>query len=50
MKIRLSWFPKDEAGLKSAYAELQRHRAGRKARINGTAEDTLPPGSLILGL
>jgi hypothetical protein len=37
-KLRLIWFPKDEQGLKAAYTEVQRHKAGRKARIGGTAE------------
>jgi hypothetical protein len=32
------WFPKDDQGLKAAYTEIQRHKAGRKARIGGTAE------------
>jgi hypothetical protein len=36
---RLSWFKKDEAGLKAAFTELQRHKAGRKARINGSVEE-----------
>jgi hypothetical protein len=38
VKLRLIWFPKDEQGLKAAYTEIQRHKAGRKARIGGTAE------------
>jgi hypothetical protein len=36
--VRLTWFPKDEQGLKSAYAELQKHRAGRKARITDNVD------------
>jgi hypothetical protein len=31
------WFPKDDQGLKTAYTEIQRHKAGHKARIGGTA-------------
>jgi hypothetical protein len=37
-KLRLIWFAKDEQGLKAAYCEVQRHKAGRKARIGGLAE------------
>src|SRR3954453_9957794 len=36
--FKLYWVRKDEAGLQAAYEELQRHRAGRKARIAGKAE------------
>jgi hypothetical protein len=38
VKLRLIWFPKDEQGLKSAYCEIQRHKAGRSARLAGTVE------------
>jgi hypothetical protein len=38
VKLRLIWFAKDEQGLKAAYTEVQKHKAGRKARIGGTAE------------
>ena len=38
IKLRLIWFAKDEQGLKAAYCEVQRHKAGRKARIGGLAE------------
>jgi hypothetical protein len=53
IKLRLIWFAKDEQGLKAAYCEVQRHKAGRKARIGGLAEmiagpagfdDNLEPG------
>lgn len=37
-KIKLRWFPKTEESLKAAHEELQRHKAGRKARITGTVE------------
>jgi hypothetical protein len=40
---RVHWVKKDEAGLKAAYAELQRHKAGRKARITGLAETIADP-------
>lgn len=36
--VTLGWWLKDVDGLKDAYAELQRPRVGRRARINGTAE------------
>src|SRR5690349_7653100 len=37
-KVRMVWFRKDDQGLKAAYTEIQRHKAGRKARIGGMAE------------
>jgi plasmid replication initiation protein len=45
-KIRMIWFPKDEQGLKAAYTEVQRHKAGRRARINGTAEVIASPAAV----
>jgi hypothetical protein len=44
-KVRMIWFPKDEQGLKAAYTEVQRHKAGRKARIGGTAEVIAGPAA-----
>lgn len=41
--ILLGWAAKDMEGQKAAYAELQRPRVGRKARITGTVEEMLPP-------
>ena len=38
VKLRLYWWKKDINGLKEAFAELQRCKVGRKARINGTVE------------
>ena len=38
VKLRLFWWKKDINGLKEAFAELQRCKVGRKARINGTVE------------
>jgi len=38
VKLRLNWWKKDINGLKKAFAELQRCKVGRKARINGTVE------------
>jgi plasmid replication initiation protein len=46
VKLRLSWFPKDEQGLKAAYCEVQKHKAGRKARIGGTVERLAGPADL----
>jgi hypothetical protein len=43
VKLRLMWFAKDEHGLKAAYAEVQRHKAGRKARIAGKVEAIAAP-------
>jgi hypothetical protein len=31
--VELSWFPKDEQGLKASYGAKQAHKAGRKVRI-----------------
>lgn len=42
-KIKMTWFPKDEAGLRLAYAELERHRTGRKVRIKGKVESIVGP-------
>jgi hypothetical protein len=42
-KVRMIWFPKDEQGLKAAYTEVQRHKAGRKARIAGGVEKIVGP-------
>jgi hypothetical protein len=47
VKLRLMWFAKDEQGLKSAYCEVQRHRAGRKARVSGLAEVIAGPAAAI---
>ncbi len=38
VKVRLSWWKKDINGLKEAFAELQRSKLGRKARIEGRVE------------
>jgi hypothetical protein len=47
LKLRLLWFAKDEQGLKAAYTELQRHRAGRKARVSGLAEVIAGPAAAV---
>lgn len=44
-KIRMVWFPKDVQGLKASYAEVQKHKAGRKARISGQTEVIAGPAS-----
>lgn len=41
--VLIGWGAKDIEGRKAAYAELQRPRVGRKARITGTVEEMLPP-------
>ena len=46
VKLRLIWFPKDEQGLKAAYCEVQRHKAGRKARMAGLAEVIAGPAAV----
>jgi hypothetical protein len=47
IKLRLLWFAKDEQGLKAAYSEVQRHRAGRKARVSGLAEVIAGPAAAV---
>lgn len=37
--VSLGWWQKDEEDLKAAYAEVQRPRVGRKARIEGNVEE-----------
>jgi hypothetical protein len=36
--VKMAWWPKDETGLAETYAEIERHKAGRKARISGKVE------------
>jgi hypothetical protein len=43
VKLKLIWFAKDEEGLKAAYKEVQRHKAGRAARISGKVEVIASP-------
>ena len=45
-KLRLIWFAKDEQGLKSAYCEIQRHKAGQSARLAGTVEVIAGPAAV----
>jgi plasmid replication initiation protein len=41
--VRVGWLRKDSAALHEAFAESQRPRFGRRARIAGTVEHILPP-------
>jgi hypothetical protein len=51
VKLRLIWFAKDEQGLKLAYAEVERHKAGCKARGAGKVETiAAPPAEELDGL
>ena len=43
VRIGLGWWKKSEAELREAYAEAQRPKVGRRARITGTAEYVTPP-------
>jgi plasmid replication initiation protein len=36
--VQLSWWRKNENELRAAFAEVQRHSAGRRARLRGTVE------------
>jgi len=40
--VTLGFWPKDEAGMMAAAVELERHRTGRKARLDGTVEQIAP--------
>ena len=41
--VRVGWLRKDSTALNEAFAESQRPRFGRRARIAGTVEHILPP-------
>ena len=47
VQVRIYWWRKDTEGLKEAYAELQRPKVGRKARISGEAEEVIDTPSLF---
>lgn len=47
VKIRLSWWRKNENELKAAYRELQAAKVGRRARMKGTVEQTVPSPARI---
>jgi plasmid replication initiation protein len=36
--VQLVWWRKNEDEVRAAFSEVQRHRAGRRARLNGTVE------------
>ncbi len=46
-QIRLYWWRKDIDGLKEAYAELQRPKVGRKARLAGEIDEIIDTPSLF---
>ena len=45
--VRVHWWRKDIDGLKEAYAELQRPKVGRKARMSGEIEEIIDFPSLF---
>jgi len=45
--VRLYWWRKDVDGLKEAYAELQRPKIGRRARLKGETEHVIESPSLF---
>ena len=38
VSVQLAWWRKNEDELRAAFAEVQRHRVGRRARLSGTVE------------
>jgi plasmid replication initiation protein len=51
VQIRVGWWTKDSNALREAFEELQRSRAGRRARATGTVEyvtDPLPSISRLI--
>lgn len=46
--VRVSWWMKDIEELKAAFAEVQRPRVGRKARISGTDEPVIDDADGLL--
>lgn len=42
VKLKLSWWRKNEDELKAAYRELQAAKVGRRARMKGTVEKVVP--------
>jgi hypothetical protein len=47
ISLRLYWWRKDVDGLKEAYAELQRPKIGRRARLKGDTEEVVEGPSLF---
>lgn len=45
-QVRLAWWQKDLDELKDAYAELQRPKVGRKARISGEIDQIIGQPSI----
>ncbi|WP_299800636.1 replication initiation protein [uncultured Ruegeria sp.] len=45
--VCISWWDKDVNARKEAYQELKRPKVGRRARLNGTAEDVAPSADLF---
>lgn len=43
VSIKMGWYHKDQDGLRDAYAEAQRPKFGRRARISGTVEHVFEP-------
>ncbi|WP_181708692.1 replication initiation protein [Chthonobacter rhizosphaerae] len=43
VRIKVMWWKKDQDELKAAYAEVQRSKVGRRARIAGTVETVFAP-------
>lgn len=41
--VKIGWWKKDSEGVKDAYAEVERPKVGRRARIQGNAEYVSPP-------
>lgn len=46
--VRVGWWRKDIDELKAAYAEVQRSRVGRKARVSGEVETMVEPSDHLL--
>lgn len=47
--VRVGWHRKDEVGLREAYAEAQRSRVGRRARIEGHLAAVSDPVASVAG-
>jgi Initiator Rep protein, WH2/Initiator Replication protein, WH1 len=47
VKVNLSWWRKNTDELKAAYRELQAAKVGRKARLKGTVEQTVPQPPMV---
>lgn len=47
VSVRLAWYQKDAEALKDAYAEAQRPKAGRRARLAGTVDQVFEPSPSV---